>query len=51
MADSLYDAPADRVDFEMVKAIVLEAEERCYFTESLTFEAKEKVHDKNVVRA
>lgn len=44
----LYSAPASDVDYELVKAFVLSAEEADLFSESLTFEAKEK-RDRNSV--
>lgn len=47
----LYSAPASEVDYELVKAFVLSAEEADLFSESLTFEAKEKRDRSNVVEA
>lgn len=38
----LYTAPASKVDYELVRAFVLNAEEASLFSESPTFEAKEK---------
>jgi hypothetical protein len=47
----LYSAPASAVDYELVRAFVLSAEEADLFSESLTFEAKEKRNGSNVAEA
>ena len=47
----LYTAPASEVDYELVRAFVLSAEEANLFSESLTFEAKEKRDKSNVAEA
>jgi len=47
----LYSAPTSEVDYELVKAFVLSAEEADLFSESLTFEAKEKRDRNNVADA
>jgi schlafen family protein len=47
----LYTAPASDVDYELVRAFVLNAEEASLFTESPTFEAKEKRDKANVAEA
>jgi Putative DNA-binding domain len=47
----LYSATASEVDYELVKAFVLNAEEADLFSESLTFEAKEKRSGSNVAEA
>jgi hypothetical protein len=47
----LYTAPAGAVDYELVRAFVLSAEEADLFCESLTFEAKEKRSGGNVAEA
>jgi hypothetical protein len=47
----LYRAPASEVDYELVKAFVLSAEEADLFSESLAFEAKEKRSGSNVAEA
>ena len=47
----LYTAPASEVDYELVKAFVLNAEAANLFSESLTFEAKEKRDKSNVAEA
>ena len=47
----LYTAPASKVDYELVRAFVLSAEEASLFSESLTFEAKEKRDKSNVAEA
>ena len=44
-------APASAVDYELVRAFVLSAEEADLFSESLTFEAKEKRSGSNVAEA
>ncbi|MEV4260563.1 ATP-binding protein [Kribbella sp. NPDC049584] len=48
---TLYDLPADDVDYDAVRRFVLEAEAANLLTESLTFEIKEKRHGNNVVEA
>jgi hypothetical protein len=50
-AGDLYSVPAGEVDYELVKAFVLSAEEADLFSESLTFEAKEKRDKNNVAEA
>jgi hypothetical protein len=47
----LYSAPADAIDYKLVKAFVLSAEEADLFSESLTFEAKEKRSGSNIAEA
>src|ERR1022692_2883076 len=47
----LYRVPASEVDYELVKAFVLSAEQADLFSESLTFEAKEKRDKSNVAEA
>jgi hypothetical protein len=47
----LYTAPASEVDYERVRTFVLSAEEANLFSESLTFEAKEKRSGSNVAEA
>lgn len=47
----LYTAPASKVDYELVRAFVLNAEEASLFSESPTFEAKEKRDKGNVAEA
>jgi hypothetical protein len=47
----LYTAPASNVDYDLVKAFVLNAEEASLFSESPTFEAKEKRDRGNVAEA
>jgi hypothetical protein len=47
----LYTAPASKVDYELVRAFVLNAEEASLFSESATFEAKEKRDKGNVAEA
>jgi Putative DNA-binding domain len=47
----LYTAPASEVDYQLVRAFVLSAEEADRFSESLTFEAKEKRDRSNVAEA
>jgi hypothetical protein len=47
----LYSAPASKVDYELVRAFVLNAEEASLFSESPTFEAKEKRDKGNVAEA
>jgi hypothetical protein len=49
--EDLYSAPADAVDYELVKVFMLSAEEADLFSESLTFEAKEKRSGSNVAEA
>lgn len=50
-SDRLYSAPAAEVDYALVRQFVLDAEAADLFTESLTFEAKEKRNSTNVVEA
>jgi hypothetical protein len=47
----LYTVPASEVDYELVRDFVLSAEKASLFTESLTFEAKEKRDKGNVAEA
>ena len=47
----LYTAPVSAVDYELVRAFVLSAEEADLFSESLTFEAKEMRSGSNVAEA
>jgi hypothetical protein len=47
----LYTAPASKVDYELVRAFVLNAEDASLFSESPTFEAKEKRDKGNVAEA
>ncbi|MGH3277270.1 MAG: AlbA family DNA-binding domain-containing protein, partial [Streptosporangiaceae bacterium] len=47
----LYSAAVSEVDYDLVKAFVLSAEEADLFSESLTFEAKEKRDRSNVAEA
>ena len=47
----LYIAPASKVDYELVRAFVLNAEEASLFSESPTFEAKEKRDKGNIAEA
>ena len=47
----LYTAPASEVDYELVRAFVLNAEAANLFSESPTFEAKEKRNGSNVAEA
>jgi Schlafen, AlbA_2 len=49
--DLLYSIPAPEITYEIVRQFVLDAESADLFTESLTFEAKEKRSDANVVEA
>lgn len=49
--EDLYTAPAIEVDYELVKAFVLNAEAANLFSESLTFEAKQKRDKSNVAEA
>src|SRR5580700_6248674 len=49
--EDLYTAPAIEVDYELVKAFVLNAETANLFSESLTFEAKQKRDKSNVAEA
>jgi hypothetical protein len=50
-SDRLYSAPQAEVDYNLVRQFVLDAEAADLFTESLTFEAKEKRDHTNVVEA
>ena len=47
----LYAAPASEVTYEVVRQFVLDAEAQNAFTESVTFEAKEKKSGTNVAEA
>lgn len=47
----LYSVPADQVTYELVRQFVLDAEAANLFTESVTFEAKERRYNTNVVEA
>lgn len=47
----LYTAPAGEIDYELVTTFVLNAERASLFSESLTFEAKEKLHKSNIAEA
>lgn len=47
----LYTAPTSQVTYELVRQFVLDAEEQNAFSESLTFEAKEKKDRNNVADA
>jgi hypothetical protein len=47
----LYTAPASGVTYELVRQFVLDAEVQNLFSESLTFEAKEKRAGTNVAEA
>ena len=47
----LYTAPASAIDYELVRAFVLSAEDANLFSESLTLEAKEKLNKGNVAEA
>jgi Putative DNA-binding domain len=50
-SDRLYAAPPAEVDYDLVRQFVLDAEAADLFTESLTFEAKEKRSGTNVIEA
>jgi hypothetical protein len=47
----LYTAPAGEIDYELVRDFVVSAEEASLFSESLTFEVKEKLSKGNVAEA
>ncbi len=47
----LYSIPAAQVTYELVRQFVLDAEAANLFTESLTFEAKERRSEANFVEA
>jgi hypothetical protein len=47
----LYTAPAGEIDYELVRDFVVSAEEAGLFSESLTFEVKEKLSKGNVAEA
>lgn len=49
--EALYRGPADRIDFELVRQFVVDAEDANLFTESMTFEAKERRYSNNVAEA
>jgi Putative DNA-binding domain len=51
VSDRLYAVPAAEVDYDLVRQFVLDAEAANLFTESLTFEAKEKRGGTNVAEA
>jgi predicted HTH transcriptional regulator len=51
LSDRLYSVPAAEVDYDLVRQFVLDAEAADLFTESLTFEAKEKRGGTNVAEA
>lgn len=50
-SDRLYSAPSTEVGYDLVRQFVLDAEAADLFTESLTFEAKERRSGTNVVDA
>src|ERR1700733_1505389 len=50
-SDLLYSVAAAEVSYDLVRQFVLDAEAANLFSESLTFEAKEKRRDANVVEA
>jgi Putative DNA-binding domain len=50
-SDRLYSVPPSEVDYDLVRQFVLDAEAADLFTESLTFEAKEKRNGTNVIEA
>jgi Schlafen, AlbA_2 len=50
-SDRLYSSPPAEVDYDLVRQFVLDAEAADLFTESLTFEAKEKRSGTNVIEA
>jgi len=50
-SERLYSVPAAEVDYDLVRQFVLAAEAADLFTESLTFEAKEKRSGTNVIEA
>lgn len=50
-SDRLYSVPTAEVDYALVRQFVLDAEAADGFTESLTFEAKEKRNGTNIVEA
>ena len=50
-SDRLYSVPKAEVDYALVRQFVLDAEAADGFTESLTFEAKEKRNSTNIVEA
>jgi hypothetical protein len=47
----LYTTPRDDVDFDLVRQFVIDADAADLFTESLTFEAKEKRHGFNIAES
>jgi predicted HTH transcriptional regulator len=49
--EALYSGPADTIDFELVRQFVVDAEDANLFTESMTFEAKERRQGDNVAAA
>ncbi len=50
-SELLHSGPAGGVGFDLVRQFVIDAEAANMFTESLTFEAKERRHDNNVAEA
>jgi hypothetical protein len=50
-SELLHNGPAADIDFDLVRQFVVDAEAANMFTESLTFEAKERRHDNNVAEA
>jgi hypothetical protein len=50
-SDRLYSVPPAEVDYDLVRQFVLDAEAADLFTESLTFEAKERRSGTNVIEA
>ena len=50
-SDRLYSAPRADIGYDLVRRFVLDAEAADLFTESLTFEAKEKRSGNNVAEA
>jgi hypothetical protein len=50
-SELLHNGPAADVSFDLVRQFVVDAEAANMFTESLTFEAKERRHDNNVADA
>jgi predicted HTH transcriptional regulator len=50
-SELIHSGPAANIDFDLVREFVLDAEATNMFTESLTFEAKERRDGNNVVDA
>jgi hypothetical protein len=50
-SELLHNRPAAGVDFDLVRQFVIDADAANLFTESLTFEAKERRHENNVAEA